>query len=345
MNDPLFIFLIAILGGIGSYLITPEIGKYMKKRGKVGKDVHKVELPEIPESGGIGFMLVYICILLIGIIFAPTKLIQYRFVLFLVILSLVTLVGLYDDFKKLSALAKPGILMLVALPVVIFRNVEGYQLANPRPVLPIVGATKLGIVYWGLAIFVIAIPSNASNMLDVMNGVMAGSGILVALTAFSVSYILPLTYDQAFLCRYTSLTLAFVLLGFYLHNRYPAKIFGGDTGSLGVGAAIGLIAVYSQIEFVLVVALLVHIMNSFSILGSLRGLKERHDIKARPVRVENGIIIPSKDEKAPITLVRLIVSKGPLPEKMIIRQILILVFYSCLLAILTAFLIKGEIEI
>ena len=48
--------------------------------------------------------------------------------------------------------------------------------------LPFVGETSLKVVYWGLAIFVVAIPSNASNMLDVMNGVMSASGIIIGLT-------------------------------------------------------------------------------------------------------------------------------------------------------------------
>ncbi|MFV2014426.1 MAG: hypothetical protein ACC656_03280 [Candidatus Heimdallarchaeota archaeon] len=259
-------------------------------------------------------------------------------------MTLVTILGLYDDFYRLSALAKPGLLVIIALPVFIFSEINGVQIANPSPALPFVGYTRLDIVYWGLAIFVVAIPSNASNMLDVMNGVMAGSGIMIGLTAFAASYILPLSESAAFVARFTSLSLVAVLLAFWIFNRYPAKVFAGDTGSLGTGAIIGLIAIYGEMEFVLVVALLVHIMNSFSILSSLKGLKDRHSISKRPVFVQDGLVHASRDTQAPITLVRLIVARSPLPEKAIINQILKLVFYSCILALISAYLIRVEVS-
>ncbi|OLS23305.1 MAG: putative undecaprenyl-phosphate N-acetylglucosaminyl 1-phosphate transferase [Candidatus Heimdallarchaeota archaeon LC_2] len=344
ISDIYLISIFAILGFIATYLLTPKFGNFMMSKGKFGKDVHKKDLPEIPEAGGISFMLVYLVLLFIGIYIAPTQLARYRMTIILFILFLVTLLGLYDDFYRLSALAKPGILVILSLPIVLFNEYNGIQIANPSPALPFVGYTRLDIVYWGLAIFVVAIPSNASNMLDVMNGVMAGSGILISLTAFIVTYIIPLSESAIFVARYTSLTLAAVLFGFWIFNKYPARIFAGDTGSLGAGAAIGLIAIYGEIEFVLIVALLVHIMNSFSILSSLKGLKDRHNIRERPVWVEDGVVYASKNPKAPITLVRLIVARSPLPENLIIKEIMKLVIFSCVLAIITAYLIRVELS-
>ncbi|MHA2170737.1 MAG: hypothetical protein ACXAB7_12655 [Candidatus Kariarchaeaceae archaeon] len=324
------IYVLSIVAFFGSLLVTPRVGRYMSQRGKVGNDVHKINLPEVPESGGIGFMFIYLFVISLGIFIAPSDVTQYRLALILVILLLVTILGLYDDFNDLSAILKPVLLVLLALPVFLFRSFHGVHIANPNPILPFVGATSLNIVYWGLAIFVVAIPSNASNMLDVMNGVMSGSGILIGITAFLSTYIIPLSDEATFIARYASLTLVGSLLGFWWYNRYPAKIFAGDTGSLGVGAAIGLIAIYGEIEFVMVVALLVHIMNSFSILSSLRGLRERREIKDRPVRVENGVVHASRNKNAPITE--------------IIRKILILVFYCCILALLSAYLIRLELS-
>ncbi|MHA2032348.1 MAG: hypothetical protein ACW99Q_23490, partial [Candidatus Kariarchaeaceae archaeon] len=170
-SDYTIIISAAILAFIGTYLITPIFAKFMLSKGKSGKDVHKVDLPEIPEAGGIGFMVVYLMIIIFGIIFAPSDLVKYRLIIIFVILTLVTVLGLYDDFYRLSAISKPGLLVIIAAPVYLFREFDGIQIASSRPALPFVGYTRLDIVYWGLAIFVIAIPSNASNMLDVMNGV------------------------------------------------------------------------------------------------------------------------------------------------------------------------------
>ena len=54
------IYVVSIVACLGSLLVTPLVGNYMTKKGKVGKDVHKVNLPEVPESGGIGFMFIYL---------------------------------------------------------------------------------------------------------------------------------------------------------------------------------------------------------------------------------------------------------------------------------------------
>ncbi len=339
----LLIIAISIVAFLLSFLITPFVAKYMKKIGKVGIDVHKAKSYEVPESGGIGFMFLYVIIIIGGIFIAHDLVTKYRLIIMAIILFMVTLIGLYDDFKRLSALLKPLLLIIPALLVFFTKNINGLLIADPTPLLPFVGETSLKIVYWGLAIFVVAIPSNASNMLDVMNGVMSGSGIIISLTAFAATFIVPLSEDAKFVGQYASLTLTAVLFGFWLHNRYPAKTFAGDTGSLGTGAALGLIAIYAEIEFVIVIALLVHIMNSFSILGSIKGLKERHEIKKRPVYVENGVIHASTDPKAPITLVRLLVARKPLTEPEIIREIIMLVIYSSILAIISAFLMRSSI--
>lgn len=334
------IIIMSLVGLVASLIITPYIGKYMRMRGKVGRDVHKIDHPEVPESGGIGYMMIYLLLLIIGIFLAPSQGAENRLILSLVVLSIVTIIGLVDDFRGLSAILKPGLLVIAAIPVFLFRQIDGVEVAVPKPVLPFVGETNLTIVYWGLAIFVVAIPANASNMLDVMNGVMSFSGVLIAITAFIATFIIPLPDDATFFARYASLSLVGVLLGFWWFNRYPASIFAGDTGSLGTGAAIGLIAIYGQLEFVLVVALLVHIMNSFSIISSVRGLRERRDMKHRPVYVEDGVIHASKDPRAPITMVRLIVARQATTEDEIVKQILLLVAYCCVLALISAILIR-----
>ncbi len=330
---------IYLLGFVGtlliSFLVTPLVARFMKRIGKVGRDIHKVNMPEVPESVGLGYIFVFVLSIGVGYFLAPTSLAKSRLAIMGLILFLVIIVGLYDDFKTLSAIMKPGILVIVSLPVVIF------QVADPKPILPFIGPVRITLVYWVVATFVVAITSNASNMLDVLNGSMSGTSIMIALTAFIASYIVPLDTSSQFVARYGSLTLTGALIGFWWFNRYPAKVFAGDTGSLGTGAALGLIAIYGKLEFVLIVALLVHIMNSFSIITSIGGLRERRDIKSRPVIVKDGVIHASTDPKAPITLVRLLVARKSKTEDQIVKDIYILVFYTCLLAIITAFLIRG----
>jgi len=131
------------------------------------------------------------------------------------------------------------------------------------------------------------------------------------------------------------------LIAFYIYNRFPAKVFSGDVGSLTVGAAIGAIAILTRIEIIMVVALMPHIMNAFYGLSSIGRLYERREVKSRPVKLlENGKLTASLDEKAPITLSRLILIQEPLTEKEVFEIIMFLTLASSILAILTLFLIR-----
>ena len=332
---PLVIALVLSL--LVSYFLTPLIAKFMRSRGKIGKDIHKVDTPEIPESVGLAVAISILALLIIGLFFGLNQVIINRLLIMIVIMLAVTVVGIVDDFRPLSGILKPGIIMIISIPIAIF------QVADPYPAIPIVGEVRITIVYWAIAILVVAVTSNASNMIDVLNGSMSGSFLLIAATGFIATFIVPLNPDSVFIARYGSLVLFGSLFGFWIFNRYPAKVFAGDTGSLATGAMIGLIAIYGELEFVLIVAMLPLILNSFSIIGSIGGLKERREMRARPVTVKDGIIYPSEDMKGPITLVRLIVADGEKNEKEIVNQILKVVGYSCILALISALMIRGSL--
>lgn len=306
----------------------------MENIGKIGIDIHKPEKPEVPESVGLSIAVSIILSLGLGFIFIEdNQTLQTRLLIMIFILLIVTIVGIYDDFKTLSAILKPGILLLASIPILIFR------VADPYPALPFVGEVRITILYWFVAILVVTVTANASNMIDVLNGTMSGSFILVGITGFLSSYIIPLSDESLFIARYGSVVLIGALIGFWWFNRYPAKVFAGDTGSLVTGAYLGLIAIYGELEFVLIVAILAHIMNSFSILSSVGGLIERREMKFRPVRVEDGLIYPSSEPKAPITLVRLIVARYPKTEAQVVRSIYGIVTFCCILALLSAVMI------
>jgi UDP-N-acetylglucosamine--dolichyl-phosphate N-acetylglucosaminephosphotransferase len=129
------------------------------------------------------------------------------------------------------------------------------------------------------------------------------------------------------------------LLAFYYYNRYPSKVFSGDVGSLSIGASLGAIAIIGRIEVVAVVAFFPQIMNAFYGLATIGKLYERREV-VRPVTVlEDGRVAASDDPRAPITLARLVLSRGPLYEKEAARILIIFSALAGLLAILTAYLI------
>ena len=104
------------------------------------------------------------------------------------------------------------------------------------------------------------------------------------------------------------------VLALYYYNRYPSRVFSGDVGSLSIGAALGAVAVLGQLEVVTIVAFTPQIMNAFYGLATIGRLYERREV-SRPITIlGDGKLMASADPKAPITLARVILARGPLHE-------------------------------
>ncbi|MHA1832882.1 MAG: hypothetical protein ACTSV7_02745 [Candidatus Baldrarchaeia archaeon] len=310
-----------------TFILVPFLIRKFKEKGIVGVDVHKPEKPEIPEMGGLS-ILISIIVSTVFLIIVCNNLTKF-FITFLMVVVVVGIIGAIDDIKPLNPKLKPTLTALASLPIIIFGTYV------PRPVFPIIGKTRLTIVYPLLIIAGLAVSTNAVNMLDVFNGSMAGTCSILLLTLLISSIILGSSIGILL----SAITLG-SLVAFFYYNKYPAKIFSGDVGSLTVGAAIATIAVMGRLEIVTIVAMMPHIMNGFHSLASIGGLLERRQIKARPTKVlADGRLAASKDPKAPITLARLILAGGPLYENEVVKVFILLSIYSGVLAILTALLI------
>jgi UDP-N-acetylglucosamine--dolichyl-phosphate N-acetylglucosaminephosphotransferase len=346
----IFLTIIGLLVAfIVTFLVMPYVIRAMRRRGIVGTDVHKIDKPEIAEMGGLGILLgvtVAGLVLFLGSGLIGFGLFDFRILIFLAVLLIAGFIGVIDDLKSLGPKVKPILSMLACLPIIlytwIFGPVLGLPAYIPTPYLPFLGGTRLTIVYPLILIpLAIAITSNAVNMSDVFNGVMplTTTIMFVALLIASV-FMMAIGIPEAGLGLMFSSVMIGSLLAYYYYNRNPARVFAGDTGSLLVGAAIGAVAIMGRLEIIAIVALLPAIMNAFYSLVSIGGLLERRQMRARPtVFREEGTLSASSDPKAPITLTRLIVARGPLTEQQITLSLATLTFASSILAILTVFLI------
>ena len=308
----------------------PLLIKYLNKMDIIGIDVHKTHKPEIPEMGGWGILLGLVTSLTIATFLFPKYTVP--FISFLCVIITAGVIGIYDDLRRLNPLAKPILLLFAVIPLIIF------EVVVPRPLLPIIGQTRLTLVYWIVLPLAIAIPANAVNMLDVFNGSMAASCI-IATFALLICGILMDSMIAIILC----IILIGSLLAFFQFNKYPAKIFSGDVGSLTTGAAVGAIAIIGRLEIAVIIALMPHIMNAFYFISSSGGLKEGRTLK-RPTQVfPDGKIGISPHEDAPLTLTRLILARGPLSETDIVKHLCILGVVSAILAIISILLIPKVI--
>jgi len=311
------------------YFSTPPLIKFLQKRNYTVTDMNKKELPMIARPGGISIIA--------GIISSEILLyafLQMNEILAVIITSSIAFViGYIDDRKVMGGWFKPLGLVIAALPI-IFLGTYDSDLA-----FPLFGEVQIPILYLGIIILMIPITGNTINSIDVLNGVASGFMVISSFT-LSIALVILQNYEMAII----SLPLALVSLAFYKYHKNPSKIFPGDSGALTLGAMYGTIAIIGQIEIIAAIALLPAIINSFLFLSSVKRIVEHREVKSKPVEhTDDFKLKATKDKKAPITLVRLIVASEPLSEKQVGNVIFKLALFSGFLAIISTIIMVIKI--
>jgi UDP-N-acetylglucosamine--dolichyl-phosphate N-acetylglucosaminephosphotransferase len=312
-------------GFIVTFVSLPRIMDYMIEKGMVGRDVHKKDKPIVPEMGGLAVLLGLSVCSIVGIYLFPRK--ATLIVSFLATALIAGVIGAIDDIVTLNARVKPFLMAFACIPILILGTY------TPNVVFPYIGGARLTRIYPLLIPIVMAVTSNGVNMMDPFNGTMSGSCSFLVFSLF-LSAILLGRGDGVLLTT----TLLGPLLAFFWFNRYPSKVFSGDIGSLSIGAAIGAIAILGRLEVVAVVAFMPQIMNAFYGLSTIGRLYERREV-ARPVTLlDDGRLMATSDPKAPLTLARFVLARGPLFESQAANVIVVLSAISGALALVTAYL-------
>lgn len=317
--------LAATVSFVSVALITPLFMKIGLKTGLVGVDVHKVDRPVVPKSGGP--------VLLIGALAGlsayplagefPTEMLA------LTCSSVIAwIIGLVEDVRaEINPLAKPVMLVLAAAPIIVL---SAY---SPRLELPFVGSTRLTILYPLLVLASFPIVCNAVNSIDVLNGSLS----FTSMAFFSAILAVSVLHQLEFPAAVSSVMLA-TLAAFTFYNKYPSKIFAGNSGSLFIGAVMTSTAIIGRVEVVAVIALLPQIMNEMYVIFSMRGIRSAKQYNSRPVNIDGGLITANLDRGAPITLVRMLSAGVKVREDSMVKSLAALSFYSAFLAVLTSLL-------
>jgi UDP-N-acetylglucosamine--dolichyl-phosphate N-acetylglucosaminephosphotransferase len=305
------------------FFITPPLIKILEKKNFVVKDVNKKGNVMIARPGGLSIILGIIISELIFYVF-----LQLNEILAIIITTTAAFfIGYVDDRKTMGGWFKPVMLAIAALPI-IFIGAYDSDLT-----FPLFGDVKIPLLYLGLIIFMIPITGNTINSIDVLNGVASGFMVIASFTLSICLFILQ-NYEIAVI----SLPLGFVSLAFYKYHKIPSKIFPGDSGALAFGAMYGAIAIVGGVEIIAAIILLPAIINSFLFLSSVKRIVEHRQIKEKPVEhTDDFKLKATKHQTAPVTLVRLILTNGPLSEKQVGLEIFKLAIFSGILGIITAF--------
>ena len=301
----------------------PKSIRSLKSKGQVVKDFHKPGKPDVPRPAGP--------ILLLGIVSA--EIILYILTLNNAVLAILLttvigfIVGIVDDRKIMPGWFKPLALVAAAIPIILLG-------AHGNYLNLIFGSAFIPILYIPLILILIPIVGNTINSIDVLNGV-ASSSVIIALIPILASVLL---FGNAYVFL-AGLPLLAGTLAFYKYHRYPSRIFPGDSGTLLMGTMLGAISIAGNSEIIAVIALLPAVMNSFLFLSSMKKIVEHREVKARPtILTDDFKLMASKDRRAPVTLLRLILSDGPLTEEEITKQITKLAIFSSALGFISIYI-------
>jgi phospho-N-acetylmuramoyl-pentapeptide-transferase len=183
-------------------------------------------------------------------------------------------IGAVDDWRSLTkqtntGLTPKGKLALqagAALLFLIWAATGGWMGATEAGdvALALGWVLPLGLLIWPLGLFVFLAESNATNLTDGLDGLAAGCGSVV-FTGLGLQLMLRGNQGDPALAAFC-LAMAGCWLGFLAHNRNPARLFMGDTGSLAMGAALSGVALLSNSLWPLLVMGGVFLVESLSVI-------------------------------------------------------------------------------
>ena len=266
-----------ILGAGVAFLVTVSLGskfiEYLQSR-KFGQFVRE-DGPEThliktgtPTMGGV--------VMLAGLVAALIVVGRPNAATFgaLVLISAVAIIGLYDDWQKISNKRNEGLsvkykFLLLSLAVVLadFLAIR-YVGVTQNIIVPgwdrnlILGPGLIGVALFSVFLLLVIVGStNAVNLADGLDGLAAGAGGIALLTYTAIAF-LERQYDVALICG----AMVGALVGFLWFNARPAEVFMGDTGSLAIGGVLAAAAVFTKTELLLPVVGGLFVIEALSVI-------------------------------------------------------------------------------
>ena len=312
------LYVIAIICGLLSFLVTrltmPKIIKKLEAAEIVGKDIHKSWKPVVAEMGGFGILFGFIIGMFSGIYMHDV--LTFPLIIVLLVILLVGIIGIVDDLLALSSKEKFFLLFLAGLPLI--------WAAPPN----------VGLIYLIVIPIALSIGSNLTNMLAGLNGIESGLGV-ISMTSLTIACIILGKYDVTII----SMSMLGSLIAFLYFNRYPAKIFPGDTGTLIIGAAIVSIAFIGRVKLIAFIVLMPNIIDAILKFYSA-GVMNRQQQKPTQLNDEGKLVRPEKGFKS---LIRLVLRR-PIAEKDAVKIIWGIGMVFGVLGIIVALIMPGMLE-
>ncbi|MGZ7206524.1 MAG: hypothetical protein ACXVIV_07720, partial [Halobacteriota archaeon] len=222
------LFVSALLSFVVTFVATPPLIRRMKSAGVFGIDVHKIDKPKVSEMGGFAIYAGFAATLVLA---AFLGLNLELMIVALLVVTLSAMVGALDDVMHLGAKEKPLLGYLAGIPLILTAGNDPYLL------FPLLGTFWLGLAWLPIVPLGVTAGANAANTFAGFNGMETGCGAIVTFFLIIVGIIL-LSPTNGIGGLIMLAALLGALVGFFPYNRYPARVFTGDVGTLCMGSAI-----------------------------------------------------------------------------------------------------------
>jgi phospho-N-acetylmuramoyl-pentapeptide-transferase len=260
-----------LIGGTAALLIciflSPKFISFLRRR-EFGQQIRE-EGPEghhqkagTPTMGGV------IVFLAISIPFLILSEYDWRSVGVFAAAVACALLGFADDYTKLVRRRSLGLRGRTKLAVTIAISLGLWFIATHEAHLPstlrlrfVDYQVDLGPFYPLLIYLVVAGTTSAVNLTDGLDGLAAGCTAIVMLAYVGITFVAT-DYDLAMLAG----CVVGACVGFLWFNAFPATIFMGDTGALGLGGAIAGMAVMTKTEILLILLGGIYVIEALSVL-------------------------------------------------------------------------------
>jgi phospho-N-acetylmuramoyl-pentapeptide-transferase len=240
------------------FLRKREFGQHIREDGPAGH----LEKAGTPTMGGV---LIFLSVSVPFLILS-----NYEWPAVGVFLAAIAcaMLGFADDYIKLVRRRSLGLRARTKLLVTIAISIGLWYIAHEEAHLPsylflrfVDYHIDVGPLYPVLIYLVLAGTTSAVNLTDGLDGLAAGCAAIVLLAFIGITFISG-EFELAMLAG----CLVGACIGFLWFNAFPATIFMGDTGSLGLGGAIAGLAVFTKTEVLLILLGGIFVIEALSVV-------------------------------------------------------------------------------
>jgi len=285
LSSNILIIISFSLGLFLSLWFIPIVRRILIANKLVVTDMNKINYPKTPSMGGIG--IVFAFIISINLITLSELILQINYMELKILLPallsilMMSFVGFIDDilmfpFRPL----KPILALFASIPMITISYNNISVIEFPFSNIEI----HMGIFYSLLIVpLIIVFCSNVFNVMADFDGLSSGNGIIISTTLLICSIMSHKTTSALIFS-----TLLGTLIILYFYNKFPAKIFAGNIGTLFIGSIFAVGCLIGNLKYALFITMIPYITHFM--LQEIIIFKNKN-ILARPR--ERGI--PQKD--------------------------------------------------